>query len=197
MKNRRVIVTERIAEEGLELLRAELDVDYRDGISRAELLDIIGEYDALIVRSVTKVNEELVSRGTRLKMVGRAGNGIDNIDVDACTRRGIIVANTPDSNTISAAEQTIALLLSSVRHTAEANAFLKGGNWDRKPFRGVELYGKTVGIVGLGRIGSMVATRLRSFGCRIIAYDPYISDERFERFGAEKKNTLEELLREA
>jgi len=197
VKNRRVIVTERIAEEGLELLRAELDVDYRDGISRAELLDIIGEYDALIVRSVTKVNEELVSRGTRLKMVGRAGNGIDNIDVDACTRRGIIVANTPDSNTISAAEQTIALLLSSVRHTAEANAFLKGGNWDRKPFRGVELYGKTVGIVGLGRIGSMVATRLRSFGCRIIAYDPYISDERFERFGAEKKNTLEELLREA
>ncbi|NLU50574.1 MAG: phosphoglycerate dehydrogenase [Syntrophomonadaceae bacterium] len=197
MNKLRVIVTERIANEGLELLKTELDVDYRDGISRAELLDIIGEYDALIVRSVTKVNEELVSRGTRLKVVGRAGNGIDNIDVDACTRRGIIVANTPDSNTISAAEQTISLLLSSLRHTAEANAFLKAGNWDRKPFRGMELYGKTVGIVGLGRIGSMVATRLKSFGCRIIAYDPYIANERFERFGAEKKETLEELVREA
>lgn len=197
MKKRRVIVTERIANEGIELLKTELEVDYRDGISRDELLEIIGEYDAIIVRSVTKVNEELVSRGTRLKMVGRAGNGIDNIDVDACTRRGIIVANTPDSNTISAGEQTIALMLASMRHTAEANAFLKSGKWDRKPFRGAELYGKVVGIVGLGRIGSMVATRLKSFGTRVIAYDPYIPDERFERFGTEKKNTLEELVREA
>ena len=130
-------------------------------------------------------------------MVGRAGNGIDNIDVEVCTRYGVIVANTPDSNTISAAEQTISLLLSSIRNTAWANTFLKGGTWDRKPFRGVELYGKTVGIVGLGRIGSMVATRLKAFNMKVIAYDPYISDERFERYGAEKKNTLEELVREA
>lgn len=195
---KRVIVTERIAEEGLDLLRTELDVDFRDGISREELLEIIGQYDALIVRSVTKVDEELISRGTpRLKVVGRAGNGIDNINVDACTRYGVIVANTPDSNTISAAEQTIALLLSSSRKTAWANNFLKGGTWDRKPFRGVELYGKTVGIVGLGRIGSMVATRLKAFNMRVIAYDPYIADERFERFGAEKINTLEELVRQS
>ena len=116
---KRVIVTERIAEEGLDLLRTEVDVDFRDGIPREELLEIIGQYDALIVRSVTKVNEELISRGApRLKVVGRAGNGIDNIDVDACTRHGVIVANTPDSNTISAAEQTIALLLASSRKTA-------------------------------------------------------------------------------
>lgn len=196
MERKRVIVSERIAEEGIALLKTELDVDYRDGISREELLKIMPEYDALIVRSVTKVDDELVRAGTRLKIVGRAGNGIDNIDVDACTRLGIIVANTPDSNTISAAEQTISLLMSSVRNTAWANHFLKGGTWDRKPFRGMELYGKTAGIVGLGRIGSMVATRLKSFNMRVIAFDPYISEERFERFGVEKIDSLEELIKQ-
>lgn len=197
MEKKKVIVTEKIAEEGLELLRKELDVDNRDGISREDLLKIIDQYDALIVRSITKVDEELISKATRLKVVGRAGNGIDNIDVDVCTRYGVIVANTPDSNTVSACEQTISLLLSSIRNTAWANQVLKQGVWDRKPFRGVELYGKTVGIVGLGRIGSMVATRLAAFNMKVIAYDPYIADERFARFGAEKKNTLEELVREA
>ncbi len=194
---KKVLISEKIADEGLALLQKELQVDNRDGIARAELLDIIDQYDALIVRSVTKVDEELIKKGTRLKIVGRAGNGIDNIDVDVCTRHGVIVANTPDSNTISAAEQTISLLLSSLRNTAWASAFLKSGTWDRKPFRGVELYGKTVGIVGLGRIGSMVASRLKAFNMKVIAYDPYISDERFERYGAEKKASLEELLKEA
>ncbi|MGI6433981.1 MAG: phosphoglycerate dehydrogenase [Syntrophomonadaceae bacterium] len=196
MKKKRVIVSERIAEEGIALLKTELDVDYQDGISRQELLSIIDQYDALIVRSVTQVDEELVSRGKNLKVVGRAGNGIDNIDVDVCTRYGIIVANTPDSNTISAAEQTISLLLSSVRNTAWASHYLKEVKWDRKPFRGVELYGKTVGIVGLGRIGSMVATRLKAFNMRVLAYDPYISEQRFERFGVEKVDTLEDLMKE-
>lgn len=193
----KVIVSERIAEEGIKLLRTELEVDYREGISREELLDIIDQYDALVVRSVTQVDEELISKGKNLKVVGRAGNGIDNIDVDVCTRYGVIVVNTPDSNTISAAEQTISLLLSSARNTAWANTFLKSGTWDRKPFRGVELYGKTVGIIGLGRIGSMVATRLKAFNMRVISYDPYIADERFERYGAEKMNTLAELVRQA
>lgn len=197
MERKKVIVSERIAEEGINLLRNYVEVDYRDGISREELLEIIDQYDALVVRSVTKVDEELVEKGSRLKVVGRAGNGIDNIDVDVCTRHGILVANTPDSNTISAAEQTISLLLSSCRNTAWANSFLKEGTWDRKPFRGVELYGKTVGIVGLGRIGSMVATRLKAFNMKVIAYDPYISDQRFSRYGAEKKETLEELMQEA
>ncbi len=197
MEKKKVIVSERIAEEGLELLRRDLEVDFRDGISREELLAVIDQYDALIVRSVTQVDEELIQRATRLKVVGRAGNGIDNIDVDVCTRHGIIVANTPDSNTISAAEQTISLLLSSMRNTAWANDVLKAGTWDRKPFRGTELYGKTVGIVGLGRIGSMVATRLKAFNMQVIAYDPYIADERFERFGAEKMDTLEELIQAA
>ena len=197
MERMKIIVSERIAEEGLDILREKADVDFRDGISREELLAVIDQYDALIVRSITQVNEELIQRATRLKVVGRAGNGIDNIDVDACTRFGVIVANTPDSNTISAAEQTISLLLSSVRNTAWSNNVLKGGTWDRKPFRGTELYGKTVGIVGLGRIGSMVATRLKAFNMKVIAYDPYIADERFEKFGAEKKETLAELMREA
>jgi D-3-phosphoglycerate dehydrogenase len=197
MTKPKVIISEKVSEKGLALLQKELDVTFRDGISRQELLEIIGDYDALIVRSVTKVDEELVSAGKRLKVVGRAGNGIDNIDVPACTRRGIIVANTPDSNTISAAEHTIGLLLSSSRNIPQASAFVKGGKWDRKPFRGVELYEKTVGIVGLGRIGSMVAERLASFNMKVIAYDPYIPDERFTRFGVEKKNTLEELVREA
>ncbi len=194
----KVIVTEKIADEGIALLKQEVEVDYRDGIAREELLEIIGNYDALIVRSVTDVNEELVKKGVpRLKIVGRAGNGVDNIDVEACTRLGVVVANTPDSNTISAAEQTINLLLASSRKTAWANNFLKGGVWDRKPFRGVELYGKTVGIVGLGRIGSMVATRLKAFNMKVIAYDPYIANERFERFGAEKRDSLEQLVKEA
>ncbi|HZJ85314.1 MAG TPA: phosphoglycerate dehydrogenase [Syntrophomonadaceae bacterium] len=197
MEKKKVIVTERIAEEGLALLKEEVDVDFRDGIAREELLNIIHEYDAIIVRSVTKVNEELIAKATKLKVVGRAGNGIDNIDVDTCTRYGVVVANTPDSNTISAAEQTVSLLLASVRNTAWANDFLKGGTWDRKPFRGIELYDKTVGIVGLGRIGSMVATRLKAFNMKVLAYDPYISDERFTRFGAEKKETLEELVKES
>lgn len=197
MARKKVIVSERIAEEGLDLLRKELDVDFRDGISREELLNIIDQYDALIVRSVTKVNEELISKGKKLKVVGRAGNGVDNIDVDVCTRYGVVVANTPDSNTISAAEQTISLLMSSIRNTAWADKVLKSGTWDRKPFRGMELYEKTVGIIGLGRIGSMVATRLKSFNMRVLAYDPYISDERFTRFGAEKVAVLEDLIRQS
>lgn len=197
MEKLKVIVSERIADEGIELLKKHVEVDYRENITREELLQVIDQYDALIVRSVTKVNEELVSKGTKLKVVGRAGNGVDNIDVEVCTRYGIIVANTPDSNTISAAEQSIALLLASIRNTPWANNTLKSGVWDRKPFQGIELYGKTVGIVGLGRIGSMVATRLKSFNMRVIAYDPYIADERFERFGAEKVEHLEDIAREA
>ena len=194
---KKVLVSERIADEGIEVLKTELDVDYLENITREELLQVIDQYDALVVRSVTKVDEELIAKGVNLKIVGRAGNGVDNIDVPTCSRYGVMVANTPDSNTISAAEQTIALLLASCRNTAWASETLKGGVWDRKPFRGVELYGKTVGIVGLGRIGSMVATRLGAFNMKVIAYDPYIPDERFERFGAEKKATLAELVQES
>jgi D-3-phosphoglycerate dehydrogenase len=193
----KIIISEKIAEEGVEILRrhSEVELDYRHDVTRKELLDIIGQYDGLIVRSVTKVDEELVSRGTKLKVVGRAGNGVDNIDVPVCSRYGIIVINTPDSNTISAAEQSIALLLASIRKLPWANNTVKQGVWDRTPFRGMELYDKTLGIVGLGRIGSMVATRMRAFNMRVIAYDPYIADERFERFGVEKAASLDDIAR--
>ncbi|QEK10945.1 phosphoglycerate dehydrogenase [Crassaminicella thermophila] len=198
MENRKkVIITERIDEEGIKLLQKHLDVDVCFNISREELLKRIHEYDAIIVRSVTKVNEELMNLATKLKVVGRAGNGTDNIDIPAATQRGIIVANTPDSNTMSAAELSIGLLMAQSRNIPQANEYIKGGKWERNRFKGVELYNKTLGIIGLGRIGSLVATRMAAFGMKVIAYDPYISDERFKRFNVEKKNTLKELIEES
>lgn len=196
-KRKKVIITERMDEQGVELLKEGLDVDIAFHISREELLEKIHEYDAIIVRSVTKVDKELISAGTNLKVIGRAGNGLDNIEIEEATKRGIIVANTPDSNTMSAAELTIAHLLVQSRNVVQANNYIKSGKWARNPFKGVELYKKTLGIIGLGRIGSLVASRMNAFGMKIIAYDPYIPDERFERFNAEKKDTLEELLKEA
>ncbi len=193
-ERKKVLVTEKVDEEGLKLLRQETNVDVCMNLSREELLQKIGDYDALVVRSSTKVNEELMTYGKKLKVVGRAGNGVDNIDVGAATAKGIIVANTPESNTMSAGELAIGLLLAQSRNIPQANQFLKSGKWDRSPFKGTELYGKTLGIIGLGRIGSLVATRMTAFGMTIVAYDPYIADERFQRFGAEKKETLKELL---
>jgi len=197
MEKMKVLVAEDVAEAGIRVLQQELDVDVKMGLPREELLKIIDQYDALVVRSVVKVNEELLSKATRLKVVGRAGNGIDNIDIAAATRHGVIVANTPDSNTISACEHTIGLLISSCRNIPLANNTLKSGVFQRSRFNGTELYGKTIGIVGLGRIGSMVAVRMRAFGMKVIAYDPYISDERFKRFGAEKMETLNDLVARA
>ena len=194
---KKVIITERMDEEGIKILQQEVDVDVAFHIPREELLSKIHEYDALIVRSVTKVDKELISAGKKLKVIGRAGNGLDNIDIDEATKRGIIVANTPDSNTMSAAELTVAHLLAQSRNLVQANNYIKSGKWARSPFKGVELYQKTLGIIGLGRIGSLVATRMAAFGMKVIAYDPYIPDERFKRFKAEKKETLEELLRES
>ncbi|WP_026486345.1 phosphoglycerate dehydrogenase [Caldanaerobius polysaccharolyticus] len=193
----RVIVTERIDEAGIEYLKENAQVDVRYDISYQELLKVIGEYDAIVVRSVTNVSEELMRSGKRLKVVGRAGNGTDNIDLDAATRLGIIVVNTPEGNIIAAAELTIAHMLAISRNLPQANYAAKNKDFRRNRFKGVELHGKTVGIIGLGRIGSLVATRLKSFGMRVIAYDPYISDERFAKFGAEKVDTLDQLLEQA
>lgn len=193
----KIIVTEQIADKGIACLRESAEVDLRYGIEREELLACIGEYDGLIVRSVTRVDEELLQQAVRLKAVGRAGNGIDNIDVDSATRHGVIVVNCPEGNSIAAAEHTVGMLLAVCRNIPQATAFLKAGNWGRKQFEGVELHNKTVGIIGLGRIGGLVATRLRGFGMKIMAYDPYITRERFERFAAERAEHLEELLRAA
>ena len=194
MEKYRVIVTEAMSDEGLDVLKDVVSVTDGTAFSRQELLDVIGEYDALIVRSATQVNEELFRRAYRLKVVGRAGNGVDNIDLAAATESGVVVANTPESNTVSAAEHAVALLLASARCIPAADRQLKSGQWDRSFFKGTELFGKTVGVIGLGKIGSLVALRMKAFQTTVIAYDPYISDERFKQFAAEKVDTLQELL---
>jgi len=192
----RILITEKIAQEGIQLLNTlPIDITLAYSLSREELLKQISNYDALIVRSVTKVDEELYSRGTRLKVIGRAGNGVDNIDMEGATKRGIIIVNTPDANTVSAAEHTISLLLSLCRHIPRANTHIKNGVWDRSPFRGIELMGKTLGIIGLGRIGSLVATRMKAFDMNIIAYDPYIPNKKFDSIGVTKCKTLEDLMK--
>jgi len=194
----RIIVTERIAEESIDFLRQNgFEVDVKYGISREDLLGIIQNYDAIIVRSVTKVNRELIDKGVNLKVAGRAGNGIDNIDVPHCTNKGIIVVNTPESNTMAAAELAIGLAYSLFRNIPQANAASKSKDFRRNNFLGMELDGKTVGIIGLGRIGSIVARKLIGANMTAIAYDPYITDEKFSRNVVEKCQTLEELLKRA
>lgn len=194
----KVIITERIAQEGIDHLKeCGFDVDTRYGISHNELLDIIENYDAIIVRSVTKVNAELVEKGKNLKVAGRAGNGIDNIDVKACTQKGIIVVNTPESNIMAAAELAIGLAFSVFRNIPQANAAARRGEFRRNRFLGNELDGKTAGIIGLGRIGSIVAAKLKGCNMKVVAYDPYITDEKFKKCGVEKCETLEELLKQS
>jgi D-3-phosphoglycerate dehydrogenase len=194
----KIIVTERIAEEGIVYLKENgFEVDTKYGISRGELLDIIENYDAIIVRSVTKVDAELLARAKNLKVAGRAGNGIDNIDVDACTNKGIIVVNTPESNIMAAAELAIGLAFAVFRNIPLADRSARNKDFRRNLFIGNELDGKTVGIIGLGRIGSIVATKLKGCNMKAIAYDPYITDERFEKYGVEKCETLEELLKQS
>ncbi len=194
----RIIVTERIADEGVKYLRENgFDVDVRYGISHAELLGIIENYDAIIVRSVTKVNKELIEKGVNLKVAGRAGNGIDNIDVPTCTQKGIIVVNTPESNTMAAAELAIGLAYAIFRNIALSSSAAKKGDFRRNKYIGNELDGKTVGIIGLGRIGSIVARKLIGANMKAIAYDPYITDDKFTRVGVEKCDSLDKLLRRA
>ncbi|MBI4299201.1 MAG: phosphoglycerate dehydrogenase, partial [Chloroflexi bacterium] len=171
----RVLVSDPIDNAGVELLRAEAEVDTKFGIKQPELLSIIGDYDALIVRSETKVNREVLEAGRSLQVVGRAGVGVDNIDVEAATSKGIAVVFSPTGNIIAAAEHTIALLLSLNRNIPQANVSLKQGQWRRSAFTGVEVRGKTLGIVGLGRVGSEVARRAQGFQVRLLGYDPFMS----------------------
>ena len=192
----RILVADPIAEEGLSLLRQHGEVVVRPHKSPEELRALIGEYDALVVRSETRVTADLIAAGQRLQVIGRAGVGVDNIDVEAATDRGIVVVNAPEGNTISAAEHTIALMLALARHVPQANAALQAGRWQREPYLGVELRGKVLGIVGLGRVGSEVARRARSFEMRLLAHDPYISTDHFRILGVEPVS-LDKLLEEA
>jgi D-3-phosphoglycerate dehydrogenase / 2-oxoglutarate reductase len=194
----KIIVTERIADEGINYLKDQgFMVDTKYGISTEELLEIIEDYDAIIVRSVTKVNKELVEKGINLKVAGRAGNGIDNIDVSACTNKGIIVVNTPESNIMAAGELAVALAYAIFRNLPQVHIAAKNKDFRRNKFIGNELDEKTAGIIGLGRIGSIVATKLKGSNMKVVAYDPYITDEKFKKFGVEKCETLEELLKQS
>jgi D-3-phosphoglycerate dehydrogenase len=180
----KVLVREEIAEAGIRLLRARgFDVDV-DGDS--DLAETIGSYDAIIVRSATKVTADLIARADNLKVIGRAGVGIDNVDVEAATRRGIVVANAPESTVISAAEHTIGLLVALTRNIPQAHAALKQGRWERKTYGGVELADKTLGVLGFGRIGQQVARRAAGLGMRVVAYDPFVSPDRFRELGVER-----------
>lgn len=185
MRTTTVVVAESIAPAGIALLEAHHVVVDAVGLARQELLEALADADALIVRSATKVDEDLIASAPRLKVIGRAGIGVDNIDLDAATRAGALVVNAPDANTISAAEHTMALLLAQARQVPRADAALRGGTWNRSEFRGVELHGKTLGVIGLGRIGTLVAERAAAFGMEVLAFDPYIGEEHAARLGVE------------
>ncbi len=178
-----ILAADGIANEGIDLLKKNFDVEVRDKISHDELLEIIPQFDALIVRSASKVTSDVLERAARLKIIGRAGVGVDNIDVESATERGIIVINSPDGNTIAATEHTFAMMLAVSRNIPQANASMHGGAWDRKKFVGVELRNKVLGIIGLGKIGAGVAKRAQSFDMRVVAYDPFVSEERAKNLG--------------
>ena len=192
----KVLVTEAISDEGIDILSSCAQVDVKLGLKPEEIVSIIGDYEALVVRSQTKVSAEIIEAGRKLQVIARAGIGIDNVDVDEATRCGIVVVNAPTGNTISAAEHTIALMLSLARHIPQANAALKSGLWQRSEFTGTEVRNKTLGIIGLGSVGSEVARRARGLEMRLIAYDPFVSVEHANNLKVELFS-LEQLLKEA
>src|SRR5688572_22509868 len=191
-----VLIAEELAPAALDVLAHDFDVRHVDGTDRDALLKALAEADAVIVRSATRIDAEAIGAAPRLKVVARAGVGLDNVEVPAATARGVMVVNAPTSNIVSAAEQAIALLLAVARNTAAASTALKNGEWKRSKYTGVELQGKTVGVVGLGRIGVLFASRIAAFGTRLIAYDPYIQPARAAQLGVRLVG-LEELLRES
>jgi len=193
----KVLVKEEIAESGVDLLRADFDVELGLEMSDEDLADRIGEFDGVVIRSATKLNAHLIARGSRLKVIGRAGTGVDNVDVAAATKRGIVVVNAPESNSVAAAEHTLALVLALFRNVPQAHASLVQGEWARSRFGGHELYGKTLGVIGFGRIGQLVAKRAQSFEMEVIAYDKFVAAERFRELGVERADTTEELYGQA
>jgi D-3-phosphoglycerate dehydrogenase / 2-oxoglutarate reductase len=190
----KVLVRESIAEAGVELLRDRFEVDV-DG--QSALAEIIGGYDGIVIRSATKLTADLIDRADRLKVIGRAGVGVDNVDLEAATRKGIVVANAPESTVVSAAEHTLGLLLALSRNIPQAYAALRDGRWERSRWGGIELAGKTLGLLGFGRIGQQVGRRALALGMRVVAHDPFVSRDRFRELGIERAETLDELLAES
>lgn len=179
----KVLVSDPIDQAGIDILSQVATVDVKTTLSPEELVQIIPEYDALMIRSGSRITKEIIEAGTQLKIIGRAGVGVDNVDVPAATRQGVVVVNSPEGNTIAAAEHALAMMLALSRYIPDANASVKSGQWDRKSFTGAEVYKKTLGVVGLGKIGSHVATVARAMGMKLLAYDPFISRERAEQLG--------------
>jgi D-3-phosphoglycerate dehydrogenase len=192
----KVLVADPISERGVSELAegGALEVTVMTGLKEEQLLEIIPQFSALVVRSQTKVNARVIDAATKLKVVGRAGVGVDNVDVEAATKRGIIVMNTPGGNTISTAEHAFSLLVSTARSIPQAHASMKAGKWDRKKYEGVELYGKTLAILGMGRIGTEFARRAMAFGMRVLAYDPYLSETRARALQVELVEHLDDIL---
>jgi D-3-phosphoglycerate dehydrogenase len=190
----RVLVAENIGASGVELLKRHFEVDV--GVN-GDIAERIGDYDGLIVRSATKVTADLIERAPNLKVIGRAGVGVDNVDVPAATKRGIIVANAPQSNVVTAAEHTLALLLALARNVPQAHASLISGKWERSKFSGVELMDKTLGVLGFGRIGQLVAQRAQGFGMRVLAFDPYVGPDRYREMGVDRAETSDEVYAQA
>jgi len=190
----KILVTEKLADRGVDLLRDEFEVDVLLGLSQEELLERIEAYDGLIIRSATKVTAEVIERAENLKAIGRAGIGVDNIDIEAATKHGVLVANAPESNTVAAAEHTLALMLAAARRVPAADNSLRNGEWNRSAFKGVEVSEKTLGLVGLGHVGTIVARGAVGMGMRVIGYDPYVSEERMRSMNIERAESLDEIF---
>src|ERR1700728_2805280 len=189
----KVLVKEKVGDSGVKLLQEHFDVDLGIDWSDEQLAEKIGAYHGILIRSATKMTAELIEQATNLRVIGRAGVGVDNVDVEAATRRGIVVANAPESNIVSAAEHTIGLLVALARNIPQAHAALIDGRWERSKWGGVELAEKTLGILGFGRIGQQVARRALGLQMRVVAYDPFVSAERFREAGVES-DSLEGVL---
>ena len=199
MRLPKVLIADSISQRGVDELSrgGALEVSFQTGLTESELVKIIPEFSALVVRSQTRVTAQILNAGARLRVVGRAGVGVDNVDVETATRRGIIVLNAPGGNTVSTAEHTFSLLLSVARKIPQADASMRGKSWDRKNFEGIELYNKTLGVIGMGRIGSELSRRAIAFGMRVVAYDPYLSAARARALQVELVDELDDLLTSA
>ena len=190
----KVLVKEKIGDSGVELLRSRgFEVDLGIDWTQEQLEERIGEYEGLLIRSATKVTADLLEKATRLRAVGRAGVGVDNVDVPAATKRGVVVANAPESNVVTAAEHTMALLLALARNIPQAHASLVDGRWERSKYSGVELLDKTLGVIGFGRIGQLVAQRAQGFGMRVVAFDPFVGPERYRELGVERGESSDDV----
>ena len=192
----KVFVSNDVNAKGIELLKQHFDVDVMPNLKEDELCKVIGEYDALVSRSQISITKKIIEHATKLKVIGRAGVGVDNIDVPAATAHGIMVLNAPEGNTLAATEHTVAMMMSMTRHIPQAHQSLQEGKWDRKSFDGIQVQGRTLGIIGVGRIGSRVATRMQGMEMRTIGYDPYITEERARSVGVELVD-FDTLLRES